>query len=58
MHFCSKPRWGTRIQARDLQEKGSAFITSSDHWTNVCVGEQSSDGCSWRQSALPLMGLS
>ena len=26
---------GTRNQTRDLPKKGSAFITSSDHWTNV-----------------------
>ena len=25
----------TRIRARDLPKKGSAFITSSDHWTKV-----------------------
>ena len=25
----------TRNRARDLPKKGSAFITSSDHWTNV-----------------------
>ena len=27
---------GTRNRTRDLPKKGSAFITSSDHWT-VCV---------------------
>ena len=30
----SKPRGGTRNRTRDLPKKGSAFITSSDHWTN------------------------
>ena len=27
---------GTRNRARDLLKKGSAFITSSDHWTDMC----------------------
>ena len=32
MQLCSKPR-GARNRTRDLPKKGSAFITSSDHWT-------------------------
>ena len=35
VQLCSKPRGGTRNRTRDLRKKGSAFITSSDHWTNV-----------------------
>ena len=37
MQLCSKPRGGTRNRTRDLPKKGSAFITSSDHWT-LCRG--------------------
>ena len=33
MQLRSKPRGGTRNRTRDLPKKGSAFITSSDHWT-------------------------
>ena len=29
---------GTRNRTQDLLQKGSAFITSSDHSTDVCVG--------------------
>ena len=36
MQLCSKPGGGTRNRTRDLPKKGSAFITSSDHWTNFC----------------------
>ena len=28
---------GTRNRTQDLPKKGSAFITSSDHWTIYCV---------------------
>ena len=35
VQLCSKPRGGTRNRTRDLPKKGSAFITSSDHWTNL-----------------------
>ena len=37
VQLCSKPRGGTRNRARDLPKKGSAFITSSDHWTRKCL---------------------
>ena len=33
VQLCSKPRGGTRNRTRDLPKKGSAFITSSHHWT-------------------------
>ena len=36
VQLCSKPGGGTRNRTRDLPKKGSAFITSSDHWTNFC----------------------
>ena len=37
MQLCSKTQGGTRNRTRDLPNKGSAFITSSDHWTLVVM---------------------
>ena len=48
---------GTRNRTRDLPKKGSAFITSSDHWTAMCVcgcfstcyTEKATDACQWHR---------
>ena len=37
VQLCSKPRRAHGIGTQDLPKKGSAFITSSDHWTEECV---------------------
>ena len=34
---CVRNPGGTRNRAQDLPKKGSAFTTSSDHWTEECV---------------------
>ena len=38
MQLCSKPRGGKWNRTRDPPKKGSAFITSSNHWTICCTG--------------------
>ena len=47
---------GTRNRTRDLPKKGSAFITSSDHWTDGADIEGPDKACSTlgRQMMLPL----
>ena len=33
--MCSKPRGARGIDPETLPKEGSAFITSSDHWTKI-----------------------
>ena len=38
MQLCYETQGGTRNRTRDLPKRGSAFITSSDHWTKIACG--------------------
>ena len=52
---------GTRNRTRDLPKKGSAFITSSDHWTVCCSvtdhAMPASASCGCRMFETALVGL-